>query len=75
MDNVNFLVPGHKKMSEEEVLIILEKYNLKDKSKLPKVKIKDFAVKSMKDVVVGDVVEISRTSFVGDTKYYRVVIE
>ena len=75
METINFLVPRHRKMSEKEIVILLEKYNLENKSMLPKIKVKDFAVKENDEIVVGDVVEISRTSFVGDSKYFRVVVE
>ena len=75
METINFLVPRHRKMSEKEILILLEKYNLENKSMLPKIKLKDFAVREGDNIIVGDVVEISRTSFVGDSKYFRVVVE
>jgi len=75
METINFLVPRHRKMSEKEILILLEKYNLENKSMLPKIKFKDFAVKEDDNIAVGDVVEISRTSFVGDSKYFRVVVD
>lgn len=71
----NFLIPNHKKISEEEIKTLLEKYQLESTSKLPKIKVKDMGIKHMEDVVVGDVIEITRNSFAGETKYYRVVVE
>ena len=70
----NILVPVHKKLDEKEVTTILEKYSLDDKLKLPKIKIKDSALVDL-SVQVGDVIEITRRSFAGVSKYYRVVIE
>ena len=75
METANFLVPGHKKLTSEEVSELLRKYSIKDTSKLPKIKVKDPALESL-GCEVGDVVEIIRSSFAGDNnKYYRVVIE
>ena len=71
----NFLIPKHKKLTEEEVKNLLEKYNLSSISKLPKIKIKDQGLDSIEEVQAGDVIEISRKSFAGETKYYRVVVE
>ncbi len=70
----NFLVPVHKKLNEKEINSILEKYSLKDRFKLPKIKIKDAALAEL-SVEVGDVIEIVRETFVGSTKYYRVVVQ
>ena len=70
----NFLVPIHTKLSENEVNSLLEKYSLEDTHKLPKISIKDSAIKDL-EPQVGDVIEITRTSFAGKNKYYRVVIE
>ena len=69
----NFLIPPHKKLNGEEVKLILEKYSLEDITKLPKIKLKDQGLSEI-EVVEGDVIEITRTSFVGETKYYRVVV-
>jgi DNA-directed RNA polymerase subunit H (RpoH/RPB5) len=74
METKNFLMPKHKKLNETELLDVLKKYSLENISKLPKIKIKDSALSQL-DVQVGDVIEISRKSFAGETKYYRVVIE
>lgn len=73
-NNNNFLVPKHVKLSEEQIQVILNKYQLEHKLKFPKIKIKDPALEGL-DVQINDVVEISRTSFAGKSKYYRVVVE
>ncbi len=70
----NFLIPKHRKLAEDDANQILKKYNIDSKSKLPSIKIKDFAISEL-DVSVGDVIEISRESFAGKSKYYRVVVE
>lgn len=75
MEETNFLIPKHRILSEEEVKILLEKHNLSSTEKFPKIKLKDPAVISL-GVNVGDVIEITRDkSFVGESKYYRVVID
>ncbi|MFW6286002.1 MAG: DNA-directed RNA polymerase subunit RpoH/Rpb5 C-terminal domain-containing protein [Nanoarchaeota archaeon] len=70
----NFLIPKHKKLNQTELLDVMKRYSLESTNKLPKIKIKDSALSQL-DVEVGDVIEISRNSFAGETKYYRVVIE
>lgn len=75
MENTsNFLVPKHRKLNSKEVSLLLEKYNLPDVSKLPKIKIKDAGIKHL-NPEIGDVFEIERKSFAGKVKYYRVVVE
>ncbi len=69
----NFLIPRHRKLDDAEIKALLEKYSIK-KWQLPKIKKKDPALKGM-DIEVGDVIEITRKSFAGETKYYREVIE
>lgn len=71
----SFLTLNHRKLSSQEVNSLFEKYKISDVSKLPKIKIKDAALKSLEDISIGDVIEITRTSFAGETKYYRVVVE
>lgn len=67
-------VPEHRKMDEEEVEELLEKYDT-ERKRLPKILRTDSALKNM-DVEVGDVIEITRESpTAGETKYYRRVIE
>lgn len=73
MEQTNFLIPEHRKLSKQEITKVLAKHFLDDVLKLPKIKLKDIALSSL-GVDVGDVVEITRHSFVGETKYYRVVI-
>lgn len=72
-DTINFLIPVHRKLSEEDISEVLRKHSLADKSKLPKIKVKDPALAQL-DVEVGDVVEITRKSFAGSSKYYRAVV-
>ena len=43
-------------------------------NKLPKIKVKDPALADL-GLQVGDVVEITRVSFAGKSKYYRLVVE
>lgn len=67
-------VPNHRKMSEEEVEELLEKFDAV-KEDLPKIERTDAALKQM-DIEVGDVIEIKRKSpTAGKTTYYRRVIE
>ena len=73
-DNTNFLVPKHRKLSSDEVSAVLVKYSLEGTSKLPKIKKGDSALASL-EAQAGDVIEITRKSFAGVSKYYRVVIE
>ncbi len=73
-NNKNILIPVHRKLSEDESQVILEKFNLKNLLNLPKISIKDAALVEI-EVVAGDIVEITRHSFAGESKYYRVVIE
>lgn len=70
----NFLIPNHRKLAEVEINSVLKKYNLDGVHKLPKIKLKDPALAEL-DVVLNDVIEISRESFAGSSKYYRVVEE
>ncbi len=71
---VNFLIPEHRKLSSEEEKSILRMFSLEDKSKLPKIRSKDPALAEL-DVKIGNVIEITRKSFAGKSKYYRCVIE
>lgn len=67
-------VPEHRKLEEDEVEEVLEKYDA-DKDQLPKIERTDAALKQM-DAEVGDVIEIRRESpTAGKTTYYRTVIE
>lgn len=71
----NFLIPPHRKISEEEVKTLLKKYQLESTQKLPKIKLADQGLADIEGIAPGDVVEITRKSFAGETKYYRMVIE
>ena len=70
----NSLVPIHRKLSDEDIVLILTKYQITSKNQLPKIKVNDPALAEL-DVNLGDIIEISRNSFAGESKYYRVVIE
>lgn len=75
MGQINFLKVGHKKLSEDEVAQVLNKYSLSGVLKLPKIKIADKSLVELEGIALGDVIEISRVSFAGKSKYYRVVVE
>ncbi len=67
-------VPEHRKMDEEEVDDLLEKFDA-EKDDLPKIERTDAALKQM-DAEEGDVIEITRDSpTAGKTNYYRVVVD
>ncbi len=67
-------VPQHRKLEEDEVEEVLEKYDA-DRSDLPNIERTDAALKQM-DVEVDDVIEIVRESpTAGESVYYRVVVE
>ncbi|MEF8880469.1 MAG: DNA-directed RNA polymerase subunit H [Candidatus Nanohaloarchaea archaeon] len=67
-------VPEQRKMSEEEIEEVLQKFNA-EKEDLPKIERTDAALKQM-EVEVGDVIEIKRSSpTAGKTTYYRQIIE
>ena len=72
--STNFLIPPHRKLSQEEIKELLQQYNI-SKENLPKISIKDPAL-SMFDLNAqsGDIIEITRTSFVGKRPYYRLVV-
>jgi len=68
------VVPQHRKLEEDELEELLNKYDIK-KENLPKIERTDAALKQM-DPEVGDVIEITRDSpTAGETQYYRQVIE
>ncbi len=70
----NFLVPKHRKLSKEEENSVLKKYGINSVSKLPKIKVKDSALAEL-GAEIDDVIEITRKSFAGESKYFRVVVE
>lgn len=68
------LVPEHRKMDEDEVNELLERFNI-TKDELPEMGRKDAVAKSL-DLEPGDVVHIHRESpTAGETDYYRVVVD
>jgi len=67
------LVPKHRIMSEKEVQELLKKYGV-TKKELPKILDTDPVVKAL-GAKVGDVLEITRKSDLGESKYYRVVVK
>ena len=70
----NFLIPPHRKLTPEEVSKLLEQYNI-SKENLPKINVKDPALVMFDlNAQSGDVIEITRTSFVGKRPYYRLVV-
>ncbi len=65
-------VPKHIKLSEEDKLKLLEKYNITD-NQLPKIIKSDPAIQHLA-VELGDVIKIIRKSpTIGDTEYFRLV--
>ncbi|MDY6789152.1 MAG: DNA-directed RNA polymerase subunit H [Candidatus Nanohaloarchaea archaeon] len=67
------LVPEHRKMDEEEVEQLLDKFNI-NRQNLPEISQKDPVARKL-DVEPGDVVHIKRDSpTAGETDYYRVVV-
>ncbi len=74
METANFLMPKQRKISQEEIDVLLKKHNLSSVYKLPFIKIKDPSLSDMK-VSETDVIEIERNSFAGKNYYYRVVIK
>lgn len=67
-------VPEHRKMEEDEVEELLERYDT-SKDELPQIERTDAVLKNM-EIEVGDVIEIVRDSpTAGETTYYRKVIE
>jgi DNA-directed RNA polymerase subunit H (RpoH/RPB5) len=72
---INFLKVNHRKISDDEIKVLLNKYSLSSVLKLPRIKIKDKGLVDLEDISLGNVIEISRDSFAGESKYYRVVVE
>jgi len=64
------LQPKHSKIKEEEVKLLLKKYNL-SKSQLPKISHSDSALLSLKDIKTDDVIKIERKD--SKSPYYRIV--
>jgi len=69
----HILVPKHVKLDEKDKEKVLEKFNISIKQ-LPNISKKDPGIQGL-DAKPGDVIEIIRNSpTVGNTKFYRVVI-
>ncbi|MBN1762592.1 MAG: DNA-directed RNA polymerase subunit H [Methanomicrobia archaeon] len=69
------LVPTHEIVDAGDVTELLKTYKI-DKEQLPKIKVSDPVIKEIKDVEVGDVIRIRRTSrTAGKSISYRLVIE
>ena len=69
----HILVPKHVLLSQEEIINLLKKFNITI-NQLPKISIKDPAVKTL-DAKTGDVVKILRKSeTAGISEFYRLVI-
>lgn len=67
------LVPKHRILNEEEKQELYKKYGIKPKD-LPKISLKDPAVKAIEGEL-HDVIEITRkSSTAGEAKYYRLVV-
>jgi len=68
-------VPEHRKLDEDEIEEVLEKYDT-EKNNLPKIERTDAALKNKDNIEVGDVIEILRDSpTAGESVYYRRVVE
>lgn len=68
-------VPDHRKLDEDEIEEVLEKYDA-EKNDLPKIERTDAALKNKDNIEVGDVIEIVReSSTAGEAVYYRRVVE
>lgn len=72
---INFLKVNHRKLSDDEIKAVLDKYSLSGILKLPRIKLKDKGLLELESISPGNVIEISRRSFAGSSKYYRVVVE
>jgi len=69
----HILVPKHLLLSPEEIINLLKKFNV-NLNQLPKISIKDPAVKTL-NAKHGDVVKILRKSdTAGISEFYRVII-
>lgn len=70
----NILVPKHELLSSEEVEALLEKFKV-TLEEIPKIKMTDPGISHLK-VGVGDVIKITREApGIGESLYYRVVVE
>ena len=69
----NVLVPKHIILSEKEIKLVLEQYNI-SQIQLPIIKVKDPVMKAI-EAKVGDIIKILRNSPSGSHEYYRRVVE
>ncbi len=68
---MHILQPKHTKLSQEEVKILLSKYEIHP-DQLPKIKKADPTLSE--NIKVGDIIKIERKSENKKTTYYRVVV-
>ena len=68
---MHILQPKHSKLKQEEVLKLLEKYNI-SLTQLPKIKIGDPALPENSEV--GEIIKIERKNNGKTIEYYRAVI-
>jgi DNA-directed RNA polymerase subunit H len=72
--NKHALVPKHSKLGDKQTKELLTNYKI-TKDQLPKILLKDSALKSL-DVNAGDIIKIERNSATaGKTTYFRIVVE
>lgn len=70
----HFLVPQHKRLTDEQKKELLKKYNISIKQ-LPMIKVNDPAIKEM-NCKVGDLILVKRPSPTAkETEYFRVVVD
>ncbi|NMG83520.1 MAG: DNA-directed RNA polymerase subunit H [Methanosarcinales archaeon] len=66
-------VPNHEILSDEELALVLEKYNI-EKEQLPKIKTVDPVIKEIK-AGAGNVIKVTRKSATaGEATIYRLVV-
>lgn len=68
---MHILQPKHSKLRPEEVVNLLERYNI-SLSQLPKIKLSDVALPP--DCKIGDAVKIERKEKLKTIEYFRVVV-
>lgn len=68
---MHLLQPKHSKLKQDEILKLLEKYNI-SLAQLPKIKIDDVAIPE--NCNIGDIIKIERKEKDETTEYFRVVV-
>jgi DNA-directed RNA polymerase subunit H len=68
------LVPKHRIVSPEEKEEIKKKYRVKSDSQFPRILKKDPVMKAI-GANKGDLIEITKKGPIGETIYYRIVVE